>query len=62
MTSYIIDPDSWLWEAYKETVPQSRTLDEPIIEYLAERVADDPRVEPELQHRAEQYLNGDREW
>jgi len=60
MTTYQLDIPDWLWEAFKETVPQSETLNDPIEASVAERVAGHDLVDDELQDRAEAYLNGDQ--
>ena len=38
MVSYILETESELWDAYKDTIPRSKTLDEPLIRYVIERV------------------------
>jgi hypothetical protein len=57
MTTYRLDVPDWLWDAYKDTVTQSETLNDPLEAQIAARVADN-HPDSELQDRAEGYLNG----
>lgn len=57
MTTYPLNTPAWLWEAYKATVPNSQTLDEPLHEHIAERVAADRRVDDEDRQRAAAFLD-----
>lgn len=37
--SYPIEVDSDLWEEYKDTVPRSKNLEDPIVEFIEKRVS-----------------------
>lgn len=56
MTGYNLNTPAWLWEAYKETFSKSRTLEEPLHDHMATRVADEPGIDPEVRQRAEVFL------
>lgn len=55
MTGYNLNTPAWLWEAYKATVPKSRTLDEPLHDHMAERVLNH-HADPKVQAKARELL------
>lgn len=59
MTSYHLTTPDWLWEAYKETVSQAETLDEPLHEEMARRVAEHDLVDQETRARAASFIEAE---
>lgn len=61
MTSYHLTTPDWLWEAYKQTVSQAETLDEPLHEEMARRVAEHDLVDDAARDRATDFLEQETE-
>lgn len=55
MTTYPFTAEPWLWAAYRSTVSQDQTLDEPLRECVLERVADE-HDDPAIRNRAQELL------
>jgi hypothetical protein len=58
MTHYPFRVDTELWSAYKDTVPRSQKLDEPLMRFVIKRVIEEQGRDAVPQEALEWYEGG----
>lgn len=58
MAKYQLDTAGWLWDAWTDTVPRSRTLNDRLVELIAQDLLEqtDDELPPEVQRRAKEVI------